>query len=237
MSSRWSHRRTPRRPGRQSSRRSARLRSGSRAHGRGVHPTRRHRAPRTGGPRASDAPATSPAARQVRTYVDDQTIGPPSSGIPSTVKPCSAPNACRVATSPEALRAEPEVGADHDGPGVEGVDQHPLLELLRRPRRHVSVERQRQHVVGTRFGEQLGAAFDGGELGRRVLRAQHRHGVRVQRHRDQCESTLVRDLPRAGEHPAGARGGRRRSCRSSRPCRPRRPARRRANARSPRREL
>ena len=74
------------------------------------------RGPTNGRPSAWAAPATSPAARQVRTYVDDQTCGPPSRGTPIARNPSSSPLAVSVATSPEALRAVAEVRADdHDG--------------------------------------------------------------------------------------------------------------------------
>ena len=81
---------------------SARSRSGSRARGRAGRP--RTTTPRTvnARPSASAAPATSPVARQVRTYVDDQTCGPPSSAMPSTTKSRVSPPRAACATSPAA---------------------------------------------------------------------------------------------------------------------------------------
>ena len=74
---------------------------GSPARGRAGRPRR----PRPDRERAAEAPrrtATSPAARQVRTYVEDHTCGPPSSAMPSASKPCTAPSSRSVATSPAA---------------------------------------------------------------------------------------------------------------------------------------
>ena len=100
------------------------------------------------------------------------------------------------------LAAEAEVGADDDGGGVHGVDQHPLGELLGGPRRHVAVEGQGQHVVGAGLGEQLRPALDGGQLGRGVLGPQHRHRRRVEGHRHQRQPARVGELARPRQHPA-----------------------------------
>ena len=97
------------------------------APGRGVPPDTT--TPRTayGSPKASDAPGHVPDSQAA---ADDKTtartIGPPWSRIPSTLKPCYPPRTPagwpNVSRGP---RAEPEDHADHDGPGVEDLDQAP----------------------------------------------------------------------------------------------------------------
>ena len=78
----------------------------------------------TGRPSASAAPATSPAARQVRTYVDDHTCGPPSSGTPSVDEVAlSAPAAVRVATSPAARWPNRKLAPTTTAPACSSVDQ------------------------------------------------------------------------------------------------------------------
>ena len=57
-----------------------------------------------------------------------------------------------VARSPAA---EPEVGADQDGPCAERIDQDALDELARREARQRLVESQQERRVDARLGEEL----------------------------------------------------------------------------------
>ena len=67
-------------------------------------------------------------------------------------------------------------------------------------RGHVGGERQRQDVVGAGLRQQLGALLDRGQRDGRVVRAQHRHRVRVEGDRDDLEAALVGDLAGPGDH-------------------------------------
>jgi hypothetical protein len=78
------------------------------------------------------------------------------------------------------LGAEAEVLADHDGARRQRVDEHPLDELLGRPRGQIPVEAQDQHGVDTCLEQQVTTLVDRGEPPRRPLRQQHLHGVRVE---------------------------------------------------------
>src|SRR5699024_8595042 len=51
------------------------------------------------------------------------------------------------------LGTEPEVLTDHHRCGAEGAHHHAVHELLRRPPRHLLVERENEDMVGTRLLE------------------------------------------------------------------------------------
>ena len=57
--------------------------------------------------------------------MEDQTWGPPSSGIPSAVKPKPVAGLLQGGDVAGGAVAEAEVGADDDRGGVQAVDEHP----------------------------------------------------------------------------------------------------------------
>ena len=94
--------------------------------------------------------------------------------------------------------AEPEVGADHDGGGVQQVDQDAVDELLGGPAGHLAGEGQDEDRVRPGVGEECGSLVDRGEGRRCVVWPQHGHRVRVEGHRDDRQPALVGDLPGRG---------------------------------------
>ena len=119
--------------------------------------------------------------RQLRTYVEDQTCGPPSSAMPSAVKSCVAAQLGQrrdVAGRPS--RRSGSWRRRRPPAACSASTRTSVDEPLRGPGRHLAGERHDEHGVDAGLAEQRGPGVQVGQRRRRVLGPQHRHRVRVE---------------------------------------------------------
>ena len=140
--------------------------------------------------------------------------------MPSASKPWSRPNACSVATSPAALLPNRKLAPTTTDRGVHGVDQHPLGELLGRPRRPCrgrTAAPARGRRRPRRAARRGARSWSAGSARARGAAPPSGAG----RTSPPPPAARARRRSRGpGPARAGARGGRRRSCRSPPTVRP-----------------
>ena len=150
----------------------------------------------TGGPAPRRRRSTSPAARQLRTYVEDQTCGPPSSAMPSAVKPYVAPEL--GAASPRRRRPWCPNRKFAPTTTARGVQRSTRTSSTNRSGVQPATSRvngSTQHASTPAAASSSARRSSVVSIGGRVLGPEHRHRVRVEGDRhDRQRRARGRDL-------------------------------------------